>query len=108
MTNAKTDIFVDITGLTCPVPLIKARKAIKSASKGQIIEFFGTEKEIKLGTAIARQVDAEYDINTDIDINERVESIMDRLVEVCDRKELVYTIKIIEEDKKVIIKGKGC
>ena len=45
MNSTKTDIFVDITGLICPVPLIKARKAIKSASKGQIIEFFGTENE---------------------------------------------------------------
>lgn len=45
MTKTKADIFVDITGLTCPVPLIKARRAIRSASKGQLIEFFGTEKE---------------------------------------------------------------
>ncbi len=45
MTNTKADIFIDITGLVCPVPLIKARRAIKSASKGQTIEFFGTENE---------------------------------------------------------------
>jgi TusA-related sulfurtransferase len=45
MINGDADILVDITGLTCPIPLIKARKAIKSAIKGQSIKFTGTEKE---------------------------------------------------------------
>ena len=45
MNNGDVDILVDITGLTCPIPLIKARKAIKSATKGQTIKFSGTEKE---------------------------------------------------------------
>lgn len=41
----KADILIDITGLICPVPLIKARRAIKSATKGQIIKFIGTSAE---------------------------------------------------------------
>ncbi|MFX1517125.1 MAG: sulfurtransferase TusA family protein [Promethearchaeota archaeon] len=45
MNNGNADILVDITGLTCPIPLIKARKAIKNATKGQTIKFIGTEKE---------------------------------------------------------------
>ncbi|MFW9903936.1 MAG: sulfurtransferase TusA family protein [Candidatus Thorarchaeota archaeon] len=45
MHNGDAEILVDITGLTCPIPLIKARKAIKNASKGQIIKFIGTDKE---------------------------------------------------------------
>ena len=45
MQNGDADILVDITGLTCPIPLIKARKAIKSAATGQTIKFIGTDKE---------------------------------------------------------------
>jgi tRNA 2-thiouridine synthesizing protein A len=45
MHNGDADILVDITGLTCPIPLIKARRAIKKASKGQTIKFIGTDKE---------------------------------------------------------------
>ena len=45
MSNGDADILVDITGLTCPIPLIKARKAIKKASTGQTIKFIGTDKE---------------------------------------------------------------
>ncbi|MFX1283059.1 MAG: sulfurtransferase TusA family protein [Promethearchaeota archaeon] len=39
------DFIIDVTGLTCPIPLIKARRAIKNAIKGQIIKFVGTRKE---------------------------------------------------------------
>ena len=45
MHSGDADILVDITGLTCPIPLIKARKAIKNALKGQTIKFIGTDKE---------------------------------------------------------------
>ncbi|MFX0207940.1 MAG: sulfurtransferase TusA family protein [Candidatus Hodarchaeota archaeon] len=45
MKEEKIDFIVDITGLNCPIPLIKARRAIKSATKGQTIKFIGTEKE---------------------------------------------------------------
>lgn len=45
MENIKADICVDITGLQCPVPLIKTRKAVIKASKGQTIEFVGTAAE---------------------------------------------------------------
>jgi predicted Zn-dependent protease len=58
----------------------------------------GTEKEISLGDAIARQVENNFEINSDIDVNERTEGILLRLKEVCDRKELVYTVKVIEDE----------
>jgi TusA-related sulfurtransferase len=39
------DISVDITGLKCPIPLIKTRRAVLNAEKGQTIEFIGTPEE---------------------------------------------------------------
>ena len=45
MNEEEPDFIVDITGLTCPIPLIKARRAIKSATKGQMIKFLGTGEE---------------------------------------------------------------
>jgi len=40
--NIKPDISVDVTGETCPVPLIEMRKAVMKSSEGQIIEVRGT------------------------------------------------------------------
>lgn len=45
MNKNEPDFFIDITGLTCPIPLIKARRAIKNARKGQTIKFIGSGKE---------------------------------------------------------------
>lgn len=59
----------------------------------------GTEKEIKIGASVAQQFDANYSISSDMQANERVQAILERIVAVCDRQELVYTIKIIDEDK---------
>jgi len=36
------DIVVDVTGETCPVPLVEMRKAVMKAEKGNIIEMKGT------------------------------------------------------------------
>ncbi|MCK5580453.1 MAG: M48 family metalloprotease [Candidatus Omnitrophica bacterium] len=61
--------------------------------------FYGTEKEVRIGDSVAKQVEEKYKISTDIDINERVEKILSRIVAVCDRKNIVYLIKVIDEDK---------
>ena len=45
MNEVVPDFVVDIIGLKCPVPLIKARQALKSANNGAIIKFTGTKEE---------------------------------------------------------------
>ncbi|MFA5087703.1 MAG: M48 family metallopeptidase [Candidatus Omnitrophota bacterium] len=60
---------------------------------------YGTDKEISIGEGVAKQFDANFKMNTDVDINERVRRILERIVAVCDRTELIYTVKIIDEDK---------
>ena len=61
MNKKEPDFLIDITGLTCPIPLIKARRAIKSATKGQTIKFIGTvdeeisRKEIRVAISNLKQ-----------------------------------------------------
>ncbi|OGX31668.1 MAG: hypothetical protein A2787_06200 [Omnitrophica WOR_2 bacterium RIFCSPHIGHO2_01_FULL_48_9] len=69
------------------------------ATNQQETLLFGTEKEMKIGEAVARQFDSNFAISDDAALNERVRKILDRIVAVCDRQELVYTIKVIDEDK---------
>ena len=45
MNEVVPDFIVDIIGLKCPVPLIKARRALKNANNGAIIKFTGTKEE---------------------------------------------------------------
>jgi len=58
----------------------------------------GTEKEIRIGESVARQVAEHYEFIEDIDVNERVQEIMNRIAEVSDRRDLVYFVKVIDDD----------
>lgn len=71
------------------------------ATKKQETLMYGVDKEMNIGSSISRQYEKSVELNHDVDINERVEKIMQRLVAVCDRKELVYTIKIIDDEKVI-------
>jgi len=37
-----SDIKVDCTGETCPVPLVETRKALRKAKEGDVVEVVGT------------------------------------------------------------------
>ena len=45
MSKYNTSLIVDVTGLNCPIPLIKTRRAIKNSQANQIIKFMGTKDE---------------------------------------------------------------
>lgn len=38
------DIIVDTKGLACPMPIVKAKKALDSLESGQIMEVLSTDK----------------------------------------------------------------
>ena len=42
-----TEIKVDCTGETCPVPLVETRKALRKAQKGDVVEVTGTHPSSK-------------------------------------------------------------
>ena len=42
-----TEITVDCTGETCPVPLVETRKALRKAANGDIVEVIGTHPASK-------------------------------------------------------------
>jgi len=61
--------------------------------------FYTTEQEVRIGEKVSKQFDKHYEISTEVEENKRVNRILDKIVAVCDRKEFVYTIKIIDDDK---------
>ncbi len=68
------------------------------ATQKQETLMYGTDKEVAIGDAVSRQVEAQYEVITDVDVNERVEKILKKIVEVCDRQDIVYFIKVIKDD----------
>lgn len=40
----KADIQVDTKGLACPMPIVKAKKALDGMQQGQVMELLSTDK----------------------------------------------------------------
>lgn len=40
----KTDIVVDTKGMACPMPIVKAKKALDGLESGQVMEVQSTDK----------------------------------------------------------------
>ncbi len=41
--DIKPDMTIDCRGLSCPMPLLKTKKAIQQLQSGQILEMLGTD-----------------------------------------------------------------
>jgi len=69
------------------------------ATQQQETLLYGTAKEVRLGDSLAGEVEEKFDLSTNGELNARVKRIGRRLADVCDRKELVYIFKIIDDDE---------
>ncbi len=58
---------------------------------------FNDDKEMNLGASIVLSLEKTMKIDNEVDINARVEKILKQIVAVCDRKDLVYTIRVIDD-----------
>lgn len=71
------------------------------ATQQEEMYLISTEREIAVGESIARHIEDQFTLNTDVDLNDRVSKIAERIASVCDRKELVYTVRIIDHEEEV-------
>ena len=65
----------------------------------QELYYYSTDKEVRLGTSIDRQLMEEFELVEDPLVQERVEVIGNKIVSVCDRKDIDYTFKVIDEEE---------
>lgn len=47
MTKLKTDLVLDAKGLSCPMPIVKTKKAMNGLETGQVLEVLATDKGSK-------------------------------------------------------------
>ena len=56
------------------------------------------KQELEMGKAAAEQIEARYGVINDMEIAERVERIGQSLVDVCGRKNIKYSFKVLNTD----------
>lgn len=91
-------VFYFLFSILCLMTLSGCASEYNLATKQQETLLYGTEKEVAIGEAVASKMEEEYEIIADVDVNERVQKILDRIVAVCDRRDIVYFIKVVDKD----------
>ena len=75
------------------------RSDFNLATQQEEYTFTSTEKEVEMGRKLARRVQHELSVTADEPMQQRVRTIGERIVAVCDRKELVYTFTVVHDDE---------
>ncbi len=68
-------------------------------TKSEEVYFYSTDKEIAMGESIDRQVVKHYKDSADPLLQKRVEDIGKKIAAVCDRKDIDYHFRVLDEDQ---------
>jgi len=60
---------------------------------------FGTEQEVNIGVSASNQVEKQFKLVEGVEENRRLQEILAKIVAVCDRKDIIYTIKIVDDER---------
>ena len=88
--------FVAIPLLLCASGCV--RSDFNLATQRQEYSLTSTDKEVETGRRLARRVEREMTLAADEAAQQRVKDIGARIAEVCDRRELVYTFAVVDDD----------
>lgn len=61
--------------------------------------YYSTEQEIQMGRSIARQIEKEYPLAEDPLVQNRVREIGAKIAAVCDRRDVPYSFRVINENE---------
>jgi len=69
------------------------------ATKKEETVLFSTASEVKLGRSLAQKVEQKFKLSKEVQDQERIEEIGQKLIAVCDRKDIVYCFRVLENEK---------
>lgn len=90
---------VSLIGLLLMFTVTGCTTEYNVATRKQEYFLHSSEKEVKIGQSVAQQIEKNYKMFEGVEENQRVQDILDKLVAVCDRKDIVYFIRIIDRDE---------
>ncbi len=88
-----------LSGVLCLVTFSGCASEFNLATQKEESLMYGTDKEVAVGDSMSQQMEKNFKVNTDVDVNQRVQAIMNRLTPVSDRKDIVYIIRVLNEDE---------
>ncbi|MCM8778623.1 MAG: M48 family metallopeptidase [Candidatus Omnitrophica bacterium] len=67
--------------------------------KEEII-FMSDEEEVEIGRSLSRQVEKRFKVLEDFSAQARVSDVGQKIVEVCERRSILYYFKVLDKDDK--------
>lgn len=64
------------------------------------IIFMSTDKEVNLGDSLSKSVEKRFKLIKDKTVQKRVEDIGQKIASACDRKDIIYHFKVIDDKEK--------
>lgn len=78
------------------VSLVGCATEYNVATQSEEWIYYNTDKEIKIGKSVAREIEKTYKVSENPLFQNRVKQIGEKIAAVCDRKELMYYFNVIE------------
>jgi septum formation protein len=93
-----------LTVLACLSSFYGCATSYNVATKNKDLVMYSTSQEVSIGDSLSRQLEKAYIVVQDPALNERVQRIGEKLASVCDRREVLYRFRVIEdkEDPKIV------
>ena len=67
------------------------------ATEQEEVILVSDDREVRMGKSISRAVEERFKVLEDERIKERINNIGERIVNVCDRKNIIYHFKVLDE-----------
>jgi predicted Zn-dependent protease len=92
-------IGVSLLLVLCCVGIFGCATEYNVATNREDLMMYSTDKEVAIGDSFSKEMETEYMVIHDRDLNERLNRVGEKIVAVCDRKELLYRFRVIEDKK---------
>ncbi len=75
------------------------RTAYNLATQQEELIFISSEREVRMGKSIAREIENRFKLVEDVEIQSRVQNIGEKLAAVGDRVEISYYFKVLDDEQ---------
>ncbi len=92
-------IGVSMLMFLCALTFFGCATEFNVATQKEDLMFYSSDKEVAIGDSVSKQIEKNYTLIPDPALNERVIRVGEKIAAVCDRKELIYRFRVIEDEK---------
>lgn len=92
-------VGVTLLVVSCAVMFMGCATEFNVATNREDRMMYSSDQEVSMGDSLSKQVEKNYTFIQDPQLNERLRKVGEKIAAVCDRKELLYRFRVIEDEK---------